>query len=88
MEYGRRAQASPDPPICRAYFKFRQIYDERNAVMHRGNEDFPRIRPATFESWVDEVVLAVARWSSLSGKRNRTELDLEIRALVTAGVAG
>jgi hypothetical protein len=71
---------------CGWYEHVRMIYDRRNRVMHRGFEVFKSSDPATFESWVDDVILEFTSWADLTGRSHRRDLDAEIRGLVAAGV--
>lgn len=86
LEEIKNARARRRPAGCSAYDRTVIIGDARNKVMHDGREDFPRLRPATFESWIDEVILEFVNWSIRTGGTSVAELDLEIADLINAGV--
>lgn len=87
LEEIENARARRRPAGCSAYDRTVIIGDARNKVMHEGREDFPKLRPATFESWIDEVILELVNWSIRTGGTSIGELDGEIADLVNAGVA-
>jgi hypothetical protein len=86
LEEIENARARRRPVGCSAYDRTVIIGGARNKVMHEGCEDFPRLRPATFESWIDEVILELVTWSIRTRGTSIGELDREIAGLVDAGV--
>ena len=71
---------------CDWYAQTLILADARNEVMHSGREDFPKLRPATFESWIDDVILELVEWSIRTGATTVAELDREVADLVDVGV--
>lgn len=71
---------------CSSYAQIRTLAYARNDVMHSGREDFPRLRPATFESWIDGVILELVDWAIRTGATSIADLDREIADLVDGGV--
>lgn len=71
---------------CDWYAQTLILADARNEVMHLGREDFPKLRPSTFESWIDDVILELVDWSIRTRATSIAELDREIADLVDVGV--
>lgn len=78
----RRCQARGQRATCEVFEAGRRLFDDRNAVLHQGRDDFKRADATPYALFADQIVLSAARWVHSSGADRLKDL---VRQMPRAG---
>ncbi len=78
----RRREAAGQRGACDVFEDARCLFDDRNAVLHQGRDDFRRADATPHALFADQVVLSAARWVHASGASRLKDLVREMNDTV------